>query len=88
MEEPIRRLRNRFTTLPNNLFKKIYDCRLEIMKIVMHLRLLKDVRWIIESKVRLAGEIHKSFVRSMLEIGRSSYSKKRRAKKMKATISM
>ena len=82
MEETLVRLRNKFPTLPKDILKKIYDCWLERMKEFTCLRFLENMRWIIEAKVRLVGEIHESFVKSMLGIGRSSYSKKRRAKRM------
>ncbi|KAF3453078.1 hypothetical protein FNV43_RR03512 [Rhamnella rubrinervis] len=41
-----------------------------------------DIRWIIEAKVRLAGESSDSFASYMPEMGKSSYSKRRRAKGM------
>ena len=50
----------------------------------MHLELSEDVRWIIETKVQLVDEIHECFVRSMSGMGRSSYFKKRRTKRMDA----
>ena len=40
------------------------------------------MRWIIEAKVRLSGEFLKSFEKRLPGMGRSSYSKKRRAKRM------
>ena len=52
------------------------------MKIFTHLKLSEDVYWIIEAKIRLVGEIHELFVKSMPKMGRSSYCKKRRAKTM------
>ena len=83
MDEIIVRLRNIFPTLPEDMLRKIYDCRLKRMKVFTRLRLLKDVHWIIKANVRLASEIHEFFVRFMLRMGRSSYHKKRRAKRMK-----
>ena len=53
------------------------------MKTFTRLGLPEDVRWIIEAKVRLIGEIHESFIKPMPGMGKSSYSKKRRAKRMK-----
>ena len=52
------------------------------MKIFTHFKLLKNVHWIIEVMVQLVGEIYELFVRSMLEMQRSFYSNKRRAKRM------
>ena len=83
MEEFLANLKNRFPTLPKDVLKKIYRCRLERMKTFTRLGLPEDVRWIIEAKVRLIGEIHESFIKPMPGMGKSSYSKKRRAKRMK-----
>ena len=82
MEESLVKLKNRFPTLPKDVLRKIYYCRLERMKTFKRLGLPEDVRWIIEAKVRLIGEIHESLVNPMPGMGRSSYSKKRRAKRM------
>lgn len=82
MEESLAKLRIRFPTLPQDVLRKIYSCRLERMKALMRLGLPGDIRWIIEAKVRLAGEFNKSFVKRLPGMGRSSYSKKRRAKRM------
>ena len=49
----------------------------------MHKGIPEDVRWIIEAKVRLAGESPKSFISHMPGTGKSSYAKKRRAKQLK-----
>ena len=82
MEDSLAKLKNRFPTLPKNVLRKIYSCRLERMKIFRRLGLPEDIRWIIEAKVRLAGEISESFITPMPGMGRSSYSKKRRANRM------
>ena len=82
MKESLAKLRIRFPTLPQDVLRKIYKCRLERMKALMRLGLPEDIRWIIEAKVRLAGEFDKSFVKRMPGMRRSSYSKKRRAKRM------
>src|SRR5215475_1716122 len=82
MEESLAKLKNRFPTLPKDVLKKIYSCRLERMKAFKLLGFPEDVRWIIEAKVRIAGEIPESLIENMPGMGRSSYSKKRRAKRM------
>ena len=64
------------------MLRKIDNCRLEKMKAFTHLGLLEDIRWLIEVKVRLAGEFQDSYNRFIPGMGRSSYSKKRRAKRM------
>ena len=82
MEESVAKLKNRFPTLPKDVLRKIYSCRLERMKTFKRLGFPEDVRWIIEAKVRLAGEISNSFIKPLPGTGRSSYSKERRAKRM------
>ena len=82
MEETLIRLRNRFLTLPKDLLRKIYYCQLKTMKVFTCLKVPEDVQWIIEAKAQLASEIRESFIRSMSEMGRSSYSKKKIAKRM------
>ena len=82
MEESLTKLKNRFPTLPKDVLRKIYSYRLERMKAFKRLGLLEDVRWIIEAKVCISSEIHESLIETMPGIGRSSYSKKRRAKRM------
>ncbi len=49
----------------------------------MHKGIPKDVRWLIEAKVRLAGKILDAFMSHMPGLGKSSYAKKRRAKKLR-----
>ena len=82
MEEFLTNLKNRIPTLPKDVLRKIYRCRLERMKTFTRLGLPEDVCWIIEAKVRLIGEIHESFIKPMPGMGKSSYSKKRGAKRM------
>ena len=83
MEETLLKLKNRFPNLPQDVLRKIYKYRLERMKTFRCLGLPKDIRWIIEAKVYLAGEFQDSYNRFMPGMGRSSYSKKRRAKRMR-----
>ena len=82
MEETLSKLRNRFPTLPQDVLRKIYKCRLERMKAFMRLGLPEDIRWLIEAKVHLAGEFQDSYNRFMPGMRRNSYSKKGRAKRM------
>ena len=82
MEESLAKLKSRFPTVPKDILRMIYNCRLERMKVFKLFGLPEDVRWIIEAKVRLAGEISNSLVKTMPGMGRSTYSKKRRAKRM------
>ena len=51
----------------------------------MHKGIPTDVRWIIETKIRLVGESPDSFISHMPGMGKSSYAnyaKKRKAKKL------
>jgi hypothetical protein len=43
----------------------------------------EDIRWMIEAKVRLSGESSNTFISYMLETGKSTFAKKRRAKRLK-----
>jgi len=43
----------------------------------------KDVRWLIEAKVRLSGESSNSFISYMFGIGKGTFAKKHRAKRLK-----
>ncbi|PON38683.1 hypothetical protein PanWU01x14_310810, partial [Parasponia andersonii] len=49
----------------------------------MYMDISEDVRWIIEAKVRLSGEFLNSFVSYIPDHSKSSFVKKRRAKRMK-----
>ena len=88
MEECLAKHRNKFPTLPQDVLKEIYNYRLERMKTFKRLGFPEDIRWIIEAKVRLVGELHKSFVKYMPGMRKSSYSKKRRAKRMRVYINV
>jgi len=82
MEENLAKLRIRFPTLPLDVLRKIDRCRTERIRLFMLKGLPEDIRWIIEAMVRLDGEFHDSFVTNMPGMGRSTYAKKRRAKRM------
>jgi hypothetical protein len=43
----------------------------------------EDIRWLIEAKVRLSGESSNSFISYMHGTSKSTFSKKRRAKRLK-----
>jgi len=43
----------------------------------------EDIRWLIEAKVRLSGESSNSFISYMPKIGKSTFVKKRHAKRLK-----
>ena len=83
MEESLAHLKNRFSSLPKNMLKMIYRCRLEKMRLLKRMGVPEDVRWTIEAKVRLLGELPDLSVKHMPGMGRSSYAKKRRADRMR-----
>ena len=82
MEESLAKLRNRFPYFPQDSLRKIYKCRLERLKTLTCLGLPEDLCWVIEGKVRLAGEFQDLLIKHMPGMGRSSFSKKRRANKL------
>jgi hypothetical protein len=45
--------------------------------------ILEDIHWLIEAKVRLSGESSNSFISYMSGTGKSTFAKKRRAKRQK-----
>ena len=80
--EEILKLKNRFPFLPLNALIKIYKARTQRLRFLMLMGIPADIRWLIEAKVRLSGECVNSFVSFMPGLGRSSYAKKRRAKRL------
>ena len=49
----------------------------------MHKGIPVDIRWLIEAKVRITGEFSDTLVSYMPGLGKSSYAKKRRAKRLR-----
>ena len=82
MDGILSNLRKYFPSLPQNALTKIYKARCERLRLLMHKGIPEDIRWIIEAKVRLAGESSNSFASYMPGLGKSSYSKRRRAKRL------
>ena len=80
MDEILANLQKHFPSLPQNAILKIYKSRAERMRLLMSKGIPNDLRWIIEARVRLAGEY--SYVSYMPGFGKSTYSRKRRAKSM------
>ena len=81
MEEAIKNLKRQFPTSPLDILKKIHRERTERWVVLRNTCLSKDICRIVEAKVRQEGELPKLFPK-MPRMGRSSYSKKRRAKRM------
>ena len=83
MEASLTTLKNYFPTLPQDVLRKIYKCKIERMRALTCLGLLKHIQWIIEAKVRLVGELNDSFIKHLPGLEKSYYSKKRRVKRMR-----
>ncbi|XP_024042762.1 uncharacterized protein LOC112099576 [Citrus clementina] len=65
-----------------NALRKIYKARCERLRLLMINGIPSDIRWLIEAKVRLAGEFSGQFVSYMPGFGKSTFAKKRRAKRL------
>ena len=53
-----------------------------MLKILILMGIPVDIRWLIEAKVRLSKEFSNRFVSFMPGLGRSSFAKKERAKRL------
>jgi len=82
MDDILKNLKKRFPSLPQNSLKKIYQARCERLRLLMIMNIPVDLRWLIEAKVRLTGEFSDSLISYMPGLGKSSFSKKRRAKRL------
>ena len=82
MEEVLANLHKQFPSLPQNSLMKVYKARLERMRLLTIHGIPNDIRWVIKAQVRLAGEYSDSCTSYLPGFGRSTYAKKRRAKKM------
>ncbi len=82
MDSVLSALRKYFPYLPINVPKRIYQARCERFRVLMHKSIPENVRWLIEAKVHLASEISDAFVPCMPSLGKSSYAKKRRPKRL------
>ncbi|KAH9704470.1 hypothetical protein KPL70_011475 [Citrus sinensis] len=65
-----------------NALRKIYKARCKRLRLLMINGIPSDIRWLIEAKVRLAGEFSGQFVSYMPGFGKSTFAKKRRAKRL------
>jgi len=66
--------------VPPNAIAKIYHARCERLRLLMNHGIPEDICWMIEAKVRLSGESSNSFISYMPGTGKSTFTKKRRAK--------
>ena len=53
--------------------------RSERIRLLMRNNIPADIRWLIEAKVRLAGELPPKFIAFMPGCGKGNYARKRRA---------
>ena len=81
MDLQLSKIHKYYPSLPQNDLKKIDTARCERLRLLMLRNIPEDVRWLIEAKVRLAGEISPSF-KHLPGLGKSSFAKKRRAKRI------
>ena len=83
MDNQFFNLRKQFPSLPQNALTNIYYAKFERLRMLMHKGIPADIRWLIEVKVRLRGEFSDALVSYMPGLGKSSYAKKRRAKRLR-----
>jgi hypothetical protein len=83
MDTTIEKFKKYFPVLPPNTIAKIYRARCARLRLLMNHGIPKDIRWLIESKVRLSGESSNSFISYMPVTGKSTFAKKRHAKRVK-----
>ncbi|KAL6566111.1 hypothetical protein OROGR_001726 [Orobanche gracilis] len=82
MEKALKNIEKRFPYLSQNAISRIYGARVERMRLFMLYNIPHDIRFTIEAEVRIAGESLEPPTRFLPVLGKSSYAKKRRAKKM------
>ena len=82
MDTTFEKLKRYFPVLPPNAIAKHYRARCERLLLMNH-GIPEDIRWMIEAKVRLSGESSNYFISYMPRTGKSTFAKKRRAKRLK-----
>jgi hypothetical protein len=83
MDTTLEKLKKYFPALPPNAITKIYYARCARLRLLMNHGIPEDIRWLIEAKVRLSGESSNSFISYMPGTSKSTFAKKRRAKRLK-----
>jgi hypothetical protein len=83
MDTTLEKLKKYFPALPPNEIAKIYCARCARLRLLMNHGIPEDIRWLIEAKVRLSGESSNSFISYMSGTCKSTFAKKRRAKRLK-----
>ncbi|KAH9686257.1 hypothetical protein KPL70_014303 [Citrus sinensis] len=80
--EILAKLHKRFPSLPKNALLTIYKARSERMRLLMRNNIPADIRWLIEAKVRSAGELPPKFIAYVPGCGKGNYARKRRARRI------
>ena len=80
--EILAKLHKRFPSLPQNALLTIYKARTERMRLLMKHNIPADIRWLIEAKVRSAGELPPKFIAYMPGCGKGNYTRNRRARRL------
>ena len=76
INEILAKLHNRFPSLPQNALLTIYKARSERMRLLMRNNIPADIRWLIEAKVQLAGELPPKFIAYMPGCYKGNYARK------------
>ena len=66
--EILTKLHKRFPSLPHNALLMIYKARSERMRLLMRNNIPADICWLIEVKVRLAGELPPNLLHTCLVV--------------------
>ena len=80
--EILAKLHKRFPSLPQNALLTIYKAQSERMRLLMKNNIPTDIRWLIEAKVRLTGELPPKFIAYMPSCGKGNYARKQRARRI------
>ena len=80
--EILAKLHKRFPSLHQNALLTIYKARSERMWLLMRNNIPADIRWLIEAKVRSAGELPPNFIAYMPGCGKENYARKQRARRI------
>jgi hypothetical protein len=83
MDTTLEKLKKYFPALPQNAITKIYRARCAKFRLLMNHGIPEDICWLIEAKVRLSGESSNSFISYMPGTSKSTFAKKRCAKRLK-----
>ena len=72
INEILPNLHNQFPSLPQNALLTIYKAWSERMRLLMRNNITADICWLIEAKLRLAGELPPKFIVYMPGCGKGN----------------